>query len=364
MKQKTSTKRDRSKTSRPTSKWTVTDTATTNSQSPRPVKDTASAMATADPASEITPQVLLAKTAELLQPLTGFSCSALESSVTKFRGDGSENPAAWLESFDRYATLKGWPADVTCQMFPLFLADAAYSWYQGLPIDIRGAVSTLRAAFLQQFALSPAQVFARLDRLNSVRQKPGQSVSDFLLAINRECQLLGRSTQQEMEHVIQGLAPEIKRQVLLQAPSSLAEVKRLAVLVESVHSGLPLTEKAKTTPTDITTDTSHTVASLQAELAAVRREVLSMSKDKPSATGSNISRRRGNQHRAQHGKSQCPKCGKVHGFAKCPAHRQTCNLCGKRNHFAAVCYSKQQRQTLPVQQPVTTAAGVSSVATE
>ena len=40
--------------------------------------------------------------------------------------------------------------------------------------------------------------------------------------------------------------------------------------------------------------------------------------------------------------NQCRKCGQAwHQNGPCPAKGQTCRKCGKPNHFAKVCFSKQ-----------------------
>ena len=44
--------------------------------------------------------------------------------------------------------------------------------------------------------------------------------------------------------------------------------------------------------------------------------------------------------------TSCMRCGQQHGKSTCPAFGKTCNACGKRNHFAAVC-----RQAKPQAQP-------------
>ena len=40
-------------------------------------------------------------------------------------------------------------------------------------------------------------------------------------------------------------------------------------------------------------------------------------------------------------KTECRNCGFVHRSSTCPAHGKTCSKCGKQNHFAKVCRSKQ-----------------------
>ncbi|KAK2142094.1 hypothetical protein LSH36_997g02068 [Paralvinella palmiformis] len=52
--------------------------------------------------------------------------------------------------------------------------------------------------------------------------------------ISAKCRELSRSPEQELEYVVQGLLPNIQQQVLLKEPSTLSDVKRIALLVESM----------------------------------------------------------------------------------------------------------------------------------
>uniref|UniRef100_A0A182NX56 RNA-directed DNA polymerase n=1 Tax=Anopheles dirus TaxID=7168 RepID=A0A182NX56_9DIPT len=48
----------------------------------------------------------------------------------------------------------------------------------------------------------------------------------------------------------------------------------------------------------------------------------------------------------QHLKVSCGFCGRSHGQQPCPARDKTCAKCGKRGHFAVVCYSAPQRPVM------------------
>ena len=43
------------------------------------------------------------------------------------------------------------------------------------------------------------------------------------------------------------------------------------------------------------------------------------------------------------GQSVCKFCGYSHARRQCPAYGQSCNICGKQNHFAKVCKSKDKK---------------------
>ncbi|UYV76911.1 K02A2.6-like, partial [Cordylochernes scorpioides] len=45
-------------------------------------------------------------------------------------------------------------------------------------------------------------------------------------------------------------------------------------------------------------------------------------------------------------KNECKWCGQQHTYGNCPAYRKTCNVCGKLNHFAAVCRTRRIRNLI------------------
>ena len=40
-------------------------------------------------------------------------------------------------------------------------------------------------------------------------------------------------------------------------------------------------------------------------------------------------------------KRPCSKCGRNHNHGDCPAHRQTCHSCGRKNHWTQMCRTKR-----------------------
>ncbi|XP_063377240.1 uncharacterized protein LOC134664494 [Cydia fagiglandana] len=48
----------------------------------------------------------------------------------------------------------------------------------------------------------------------------------------------------------------------------------------------------------------------------------------------------GRQQNQTNTRRSCGKCGRQHGYAKCPAFNKKCVKCGKYNHFAAMCLNK------------------------
>ncbi len=102
---------------------------------------------------------------------------------------------AWWDTFYRYSTLKEWTDKVTALSLPLFLRDSALCWNELVP-EKKASLTQLQEAFIEEFRLLQAQLFARLGKLQALKQQPGQPVSEYLLSVAKECKVLGRSKNQ------------------------------------------------------------------------------------------------------------------------------------------------------------------------
>ncbi|XP_021698197.1 uncharacterized protein LOC110676044 [Aedes aegypti] len=68
-----------------------------------------------------------------------------------------------------------------------------------------------------------------------------------------------------------------------------------------------------------------------------RRE--SHSKGNGAVRFRNVGMRNGSGHYSANNRN-CSKCGRIHGFKECRAHRVKCYACGKEGHFAEFCFSR------------------------
>ena len=147
--------------------------------------------------------------------------------------------------------------------------------------------------------------------------------------ISKQCRDLDRTPEQELEIAIQGLRPDIKKQVLLREPATLADVRRVAILTESVSS--PTT--ASVCPVSKSNDISDLRELIQKQQDDIKT-LTSLVNKRPSQHQDKPSKR----HKTNR---ECQKCGRFHSDNQCPAHGQKCNYCRKLNHFAKMCFSKK-----------------------
>jgi hypothetical protein len=284
--------------------------------SPAPAQNTA---------SDVNNNTLAELSNALMNFKQNYSCAALEKSVQPFSGSATGNPEEWLATYDRYTKLKRWDEATSTLSFPLFLQDTALAWYDGLQASTQTNYSELRGLFLAEFSLSQSQIYSELAKLADLKQGK-ETVEAYMLDVARRCKRLGRTDTQQLEYVIQGLRPEIRRQVLLQEPTTLAQVRRVATLCETV---------------DTKADTAY-VLTLKEQLAEKDRELEELKAGQQHKN--KWPRRTQNDRRPYKGsqRKDCGRCGESHKFKECPAYGTECGKCKKLNHWSKMCRTKVQ----------------------
>ena len=92
---------------------------------------------------------------------------------------------------------------------------------------------------------------------------------------------------------------------------------------------------------------------LQLEICKLRKSAEKAAKalkNEPEVTAVKMKKQGKGQHhskeKAAKESPKCKHCGYNHARSKCPAFGKTCAKCGKRNHFAAMCKSQDQQESV------------------
>jgi hypothetical protein len=233
----------------------------------------------------------------------------------------------WFQMFCAFADLKGWNDTTKALSFPFYVKDL--DWFHPLGQHNRTEWTSVSKAFLDNFALSRAECYARLQKLLQRKQQPSELVTDFLHEMQKQSNILGRSESQLLEAAIQGLKPANKRQVIMMDCRTFSELKNSACLVETAE-----------------TCTTDNVATMQ--VASLNQQPPPQQRYQPQRP------RQQYQVKRLQGVSapKCTRCGyNTHPHGKtCPAMGKSCNRCTKMNHFGSVCKSKNTLYNAPSSQ--------------
>jgi hypothetical protein len=71
--------------------------------------------------------------------------------LEKFKGDGTQNVKAWLQSFTQWAKLHDLPDSKEVNAFPFYLEGHAKVWYDSLPYEQKINATLLTSLFQERF---------------------------------------------------------------------------------------------------------------------------------------------------------------------------------------------------------------------
>ena len=114
---------------------------------------------------------------------------------------------------------------------PLYLPAKPYTGLTSYP----GPSSrTSMSCHKSSFNTSSYPELVKLDALLKRKQAPTEDLHSYLTDVGTCCRQLKRPQEQEFEYTLQGLLPNIKRQVLLQGESTVEDIRRIGKLCKIV----------------------------------------------------------------------------------------------------------------------------------
>ena len=151
----------------------------------------------------------------------------------KFHGLSSEDAVTWLRDVEHYCQYKKLDDPGKVGLMPLLLQDGARFWYDSLDDTTRATFATTVQAFRNHFKRDEAIKWKDAADVWSEVQRPTQSVEDYISQIQKRATRASMTEEQIISPLIKGLLPEIRQSVLQHETTSVADIKRWAVIAES-----------------------------------------------------------------------------------------------------------------------------------
>ena len=325
-----------------------------------------------------------------------------------FHGNGTENAQDWLDYFKRYVTFKQLNANASLALFALLMRGTANTWYSSLSNTERENYDGVLERFATKYAPAPISLWRRASELWSRDQKSGETVEEYYSDMVRRAREVSASNEMTRFALVRGLRPELRTYVMQQNPATNDEFLAAAKVAEAtvIESSPTITteildairrleacaatsirESRRSPVRNASPSPRPRSASASRPERRVRfdddRREFRQDRATNAATfndrrgqpfeGPDYSttpptppspRRRdqpGHQpyvHRridlrppqptstfnGNRGIAGCTNCGRMHAWGTCPAVGKFCRNCGKRNHFALCCRSRQQNE--------------------
>ena len=301
-----------------------------------------------------------------------------------FKGTSTENAHFWLEYFERYINYRQLSENDARALFCMLMHESASDFLSSLPDADQLSLVGLKQAFKQNYFRNPELRWRDAGDLWTKSQRPQESVAEYVVRIRQAAKRLELSDQTLQYAFLNGLKPCLRAAVVQHGAKTMQDsiqiAKNAEAAIEPDSSDMQtLLMKALQAQTDAAARQSAEMKQLSASVAALssetapprqqggaydrtgdhsrpqqqqqpprrpwirnlkptpqNRQRLNYAAQAQDSTGGQVSVR-------QHISAQpdvCRMCGREpHSREDCPARGQTCLVCRKLNHFAAVCRS-------------------------
>ena len=302
-----------------------------------------------------------------------------DSSLTPppFHGTKQETSRDWLNYFKRYVEFKQLPEAARLALFALLLRDTANIWYNNLEESTRNSYEGTIKAFEEKYAPAPISRWKRASEFWSRDQGPNESVDEYYADMVKRARGFrddDKDDDSDMTRyaIMRGLRPALRTYVMQQNPETTAELLEAAKIAEATVA--ETTTMANAEILEAISRLEQRVANSVSDPSRVRftrspssarrdaRQLLN-NQDRPPtprqpspapqrawsspspapATATPTAPQR-NTTPAQQPLRGCSNCARVHQFGQCIARGKICRKCGKMNHFAVCCRSRQRTE--------------------
>ena len=169
--------------------------------------------------------------AEAAAPIMLSDASFINPSL--FHGKNTEDARAWMNYLENWVTFKTLTPENQSRLFPLLFREAAADWFASLVDAQKDTLEHLKTAFESRFYPTELTRWQTMSDIWSIKQQSNETVDEYvsrLLKLARIAQIDDADTKRYA--AIKGLLPEIRKHVLQQNPTTLAEVISSAKIAE------------------------------------------------------------------------------------------------------------------------------------
>ena len=191
--------------------------------------------ASSQPSIQVTPQPTLTP-APLAPPapvpaIQEFRSSGMSSAIklSKFLGDGTQNPDTWLVEFLQWSSFFDLNNAKKLSSFPFHLESHAKFWYLSLPEDVTKSWEHLKHAFVTRFKDTHDMIDGSLFE---VKQTDSESVLQYMARLNITLANKTLDPAIRLAITLQGLKPSIRNSVVMKEPKNLDQLRHAALLCE------------------------------------------------------------------------------------------------------------------------------------
>ena len=247
---------------------------------------------------------------------------------TPFYGYSTDDPKAFIDRFNTYATLQSMEDGRKISACRMLLQGPADIWYLSLAEASKATWEAFKTAFLEAFGGSETQWLLE-QKMEDRKIAAGETVETYINDIRKLANRAGASDTDIKRALVRGLRPELRSFVISQNPKTLDDTISKIKIGETAKVGESSTSLNSATVAELKTHLEKLEESQKTTLASIKMDL----KNAAPQGGGSMDRNQMN----------CFNCNMPGHFARECTVRPTCRMCGRTGHIAADCYSARPR---------------------
>ena len=285
-----------------------------------------------------------------------------------FFGDGTQDAADWIRTFEIWTELKRLPEKTQVGSFSMLMKLIARRWFDTLSDEDRKDMVKIKQAFNSRFCQQ--DMWADFLQVGQIKQGPSEPAIQYLercLALFKRVQI---SEQHQICSTIEGLRPQLQTFVIQQNAQNFEQLRKAALLAEKSvrpqsnepnQSILQAVQSLESKFVAMCAAPQPTIAAMTDNATEERDGYRSRSRQRydsdmpkprqghaighpryasPMPNRASMSQRRSAEY--EHEGRQCTRCLNFHQVNQCPFFNSTCFHCNKRGHIKRACKSNPQ----------------------
>ncbi len=243
---------------------------------------------------------------------------------TPFYGYSTDDPKAFIDRFNTYATLQSMEDGRKISACRMLLQGPADIWYLSLPEASKATWEAFKTAFLEAFGGSETQWLLE-QKMEDRKMLPGETVETYINDVRKLGNRAGASDTDIKRALVRGLTPELRSFVISQNPKTLDETISKIKIGETAKVGEGSAALNSATVKELKTHLQKWEDDQKKALASIKMDI----KEASPYNGGSMDRN----------SMRCFNCNMPGHFAKECTMRPACRVCGRNNHATADCFS-------------------------
>lgn len=152
-----------------------------------------------------------------------------------FHGLKAEDAEVWWRDVEHWCAFRKLTEEEKLGLIPLLLKDGARYWFDALPDNSKDTFVHIKESFQAQYKRDESNKWRDAAAVWSTSQGVNQSVEDYITTVQQKALRANLSEEQTRFCLINGLKQGIRQAVLQHEPTTIADIRKWAIISENSY---------------------------------------------------------------------------------------------------------------------------------